>query len=46
MAALREAATDATEALVKRLSGLEDKAAVEAAVGRELAARNIQSGAA
>ena len=46
MGALREAATDATEALVKRLSGLEDKAAVEAAVGRELAARNISSGAA
>ena len=46
MAALREAATDATEALVKRLSGLEDKPAVAAAVDRELAARNIRSGAA
>ncbi|TPG49931.1 F0F1 ATP synthase subunit B' [Roseomonas nepalensis] len=46
MAALREAATDATEALVKRLSGLDDKAAVEAAVDRELAARNISQGAA
>jgi F0F1-type ATP synthase membrane subunit b/b' len=46
MGALREAATDATEALVKRLSGLEDKAAVSAAVQRELAARNLNTGAA
>jgi F0F1-type ATP synthase membrane subunit b/b' len=41
MGALREVATDATEALVKRLSGLEDKAAVSAAIQRELAARNL-----
>lgn len=46
MGALCEAATDATEALVKRLSGLEDRAAVAAAVQRELAARNLSSGAA
>ncbi|WP_426959060.1 F0F1 ATP synthase subunit B' [Muricoccus radiodurans] len=45
MGALREAATDATEALVKRLSGLEDRAAVAAAVQRELAARNLPGGA-
>ena len=41
MGALREAATDAAEALVKRLSGLDEKAAIEAAVGRELAARKL-----
>lgn len=41
MGALREAATDATEAVVKRLSGLDDRAAVVAAVDRQLAARNL-----
>ena len=46
MGALREAATDAATALVQRLSGLDEKAAVDAAVQRELAARNLQTGAA
>ena len=39
MGALRGVAADATEALVARLVGKADRAAVEAAVGRELAAR-------
>lgn len=39
MAALRQVATDTTEALVRRLVGTADRAAVEAAVARELAAR-------
>jgi len=39
MGALREAATDAAGALVERLSGLRDPAAVGAAVDRQLAAR-------
>ncbi|MBP0446530.1 F0F1 ATP synthase subunit B' [Roseomonas sp. SSH11] len=43
MGALREVATDATEALVQRLSGVQDKAAVQAAVQRELAARNLKT---
>ncbi|WP_235924685.1 F0F1 ATP synthase subunit B family protein [Roseomonas harenae] len=42
MGALREVATDATEAMVQRLSGVTDKAAVAAAVQRELAARNLK----
>jgi len=46
MGALREAATDATDALVRRLSGLDERAAVEAAVGRELTNRNLGAGAA
>ncbi|WP_338665210.1 hypothetical protein VQH23_08550 [Pararoseomonas sp. SCSIO 73927] len=46
MGALREVATDATTALVQRLSGLTDGAAVSAAVDRELAARNPRTGAA
>ena len=41
MGALREVATDATEAMVQRLSGVTDRAAVAAAVQRELAARNL-----
>ncbi|MCR0983622.1 F0F1 ATP synthase subunit B family protein [Roseomonas populi] len=41
MGALREAATDAAAALVQRLAGIEDKAAVDAAVSRELSARNM-----
>ncbi|SHJ28302.1 FoF1-type ATP synthase, membrane subunit b or b' [Roseomonas rosea] len=43
MGALREVATDATGALVQRLSGLTDEAAVAAAVQRELAARNLKT---
>ncbi|MBR0679636.1 F0F1 ATP synthase subunit B' [Roseomonas eburnea] len=39
MGALRGVATDAAEALVTRLVGRADRAAIEAAVGRELAAR-------
>ncbi|MFH5923140.1 hypothetical protein [Roseomonas xinghualingensis] len=42
MGALREVATDATEAMVQRLAGVSDKAAVAAAVQRELAARNLK----
>ncbi|WP_245214767.1 ATPase [Roseomonas indoligenes] len=41
MGALREAAADAAGALVQRLAGIDDKAAVDAAVARELAARNM-----
>jgi F-type H+-transporting ATPase subunit b len=43
MGALREVATDAAGAMVQRLSGVTDPAAVSAAVGRELAARNLTS---
>lgn len=43
MGALREVATDATNALVQRLAGLSDGAAVSAAVDRELAARNLKT---
>lgn len=39
MGALREVATDTADALVKRLSGLNEPAAIEAAVQRELATR-------
>ncbi|MFC7551332.1 hypothetical protein ACFQU7_01995 [Pseudoroseomonas wenyumeiae] len=39
MGALREVATDTTDALVQRLTGLNEPAAVQAAVGRELAAQ-------
>jgi F-type H+-transporting ATPase subunit b len=39
MGALREVATDTTGALVQRLTGLNEPAAVQAAVGRELAAQ-------
>lgn len=39
MGALREVATDTTEALVKRLTGLNEPAAVQSAVQAELAAR-------
>lgn len=39
MGALRGVATDAAEALVSRLVGKADRATIEAAVGRELAAR-------
>ncbi|MCK8783404.1 F0F1 ATP synthase subunit B' [Roseomonas sp. NAR14] len=39
MGALREVATDTAEALVQRLTGNADRNAVDAAVGRELAAR-------
>ncbi|UFN51258.1 F0F1 ATP synthase subunit B' [Roseomonas sp. OT10] len=39
MGALREVATDAAGALVERLSGIRDQAAVASAVDRELAAR-------
>jgi F-type H+-transporting ATPase subunit b len=39
MGALREVATDTADALVKRLSGLNEPAAIEAAVQRELAAQ-------
>jgi F-type H+-transporting ATPase subunit b len=39
MGALREVATDTTGALVQRLTGLNEPAAVQAAVSRELAAR-------
>ncbi|MFT8244111.1 F0F1 ATP synthase subunit B' [Roseomonas sp. BN140053] len=44
MGALREVATDATEALVQRLTGLEDRAAIAAAVGRQLDARSLPGG--
>jgi len=43
MGALREVATDATAALVQRLSGLTDKGAIDAAVSRELQARNLKT---
>ncbi|WP_424137084.1 F0F1 ATP synthase subunit B' [Roseomonas chloroacetimidivorans] len=43
MGALREVATDAAGALVQRLAGLNDQAAVAAAVQRELAARNLST---
>ena len=39
MGALREVATDTTDALVKRLTGLSEPAAIQAAVQRELAAQ-------
>lgn len=39
MGALRSVAADTTEALVTRLTGLADRAAIEQAVGAELAAR-------
>jgi F-type H+-transporting ATPase subunit b len=39
MGALREVATDTTDALVQRLTGLKEPAAVQAAVSRELAAQ-------
>lgn len=39
MGALREVATDTTDALVKRLTGLNEPAAIQAAVQRELAAQ-------
>ena len=39
MGALRSVAADTAEALVTRLTGLADRAAVEQAVGAELAAR-------
>ena len=43
MGTLREAATDAAGAIVQRLAGFSDGAAVSAAVGRELAARNLDT---
>ena len=39
MGALRSVAADTAEALVSRLTGFADRAAVEQAVGAELAAR-------
>lgn len=45
MRALREASTDAAGAIVERLAGFADRAAVEAAVARELAARNLDKAA-
>jgi len=39
MGALRQVAAETAEALVRRLTGAADRAAVETAVGRELAAR-------
>ena len=39
MGALRQVATETAEALVTRLTGTADRAAIESAVGRELAAR-------
>ncbi len=45
MRALREASTDAAGAIVQRLAGFADGAAVEAAVARELSARNLDKAA-
>lgn len=45
MGTLREAATDAAGAIVQRLAGFNDTGAVATAVGRELAARNLDRAA-
>lgn len=44
MGALRQVATETTDALVARLIGSADRGAIEAAVDRELAARGAQAG--